>query len=56
MLFLSNISSVIDTMLSGPPFQNHYYSENLVTPGIEPGTCGCAARNFDYYTTEAVLN
>jgi hypothetical protein len=27
------------------PFQTHWYAENLVTPGIEPGTYELAARN-----------
>jgi hypothetical protein len=31
----------------GTPFQTHYFSENLVAPGIEPGTCGTVARNSD---------
>jgi hypothetical protein len=35
-------------------FQTPYFSENLVGPGIECGTCGSAARNSDHYTTEAV--
>jgi hypothetical protein len=26
-------------------FQTHYYPENMVAPGIEPGTCGSVARN-----------
>jgi hypothetical protein len=26
-------------------FQTHYVSENLVVPGIEPGTPGSVARN-----------
>jgi hypothetical protein len=30
------------------PFQTHYYSENLVAPGIEPGTSGSVARNSDH--------
>jgi hypothetical protein len=30
------------------PFQTHYFSENLVAPGIEPETSGSIARNFDY--------
>jgi hypothetical protein len=29
------------------PFQNHYFSENLVVSGIEPATSGSAARNSD---------
>jgi hypothetical protein len=29
-------------------FQNNYFSENLVSPGIEPGTSESAARNSDY--------
>jgi hypothetical protein len=32
-----------------------HYSENLIAPGIEPGTSGSVARNSDHYTTEAVL-
>jgi hypothetical protein len=35
-------------------FQTHYFSENLVTPGIDRGTSGSVARNSDYQTTEAV--
>jgi hypothetical protein len=27
------------------PFQTHYFSENLVAPGIEPGTSVSVARN-----------
>jgi hypothetical protein len=27
------------------PFQTHYFSENLVLPGIEHGTTGTVARN-----------
>jgi hypothetical protein len=30
------------------PFQTHYFSENLVAPGIEPGTSGYVARNSDH--------
>jgi hypothetical protein len=37
-------------------FQTHYFSENLVAPGIEPGTYGSVARNSDHKTTEAVQN
>jgi hypothetical protein len=29
------------------PFQTHYFSENLVAPGIEPGTSGSVAKNSD---------
>jgi dimeric dUTPase (all-alpha-NTP-PPase superfamily) len=36
------------------PFQTHRYSENLVALGIEPGTTKTVARNFDYWTSEAV--
>jgi hypothetical protein len=28
------------------PFQTHYFSENLVAPGIEPGISGSVARNW----------
>jgi hypothetical protein len=27
------------------PFQTHYFSENLIVLGIEPGTSGSVARN-----------
>jgi hypothetical protein len=27
------------------PFQTHYFSENLIAPGIKPGTSGFVARN-----------
>jgi hypothetical protein len=30
------------------PFQSHYFSENLVVPGIEPGTFGFLARNYEH--------
>jgi hypothetical protein len=30
------------------PFQTHYFSENLVVPGIEPGTSGSVGRNSDH--------
>jgi hypothetical protein len=29
-------------------FQTHYYSENLVALGIEPGKSGTATRNSDH--------
>jgi hypothetical protein len=29
-------------------FQTHYFSENLVAPGIEPGTPECVARNSNH--------
>jgi hypothetical protein len=37
-------------------FQAHYFSENLVVPGIEPGTSGFAARISDDQTIEAVCH
>jgi hypothetical protein len=30
------------------PFQTHYFSENLVAPGIEPRIFVSVARNSDY--------
>jgi hypothetical protein len=30
------------------PFQNHYFLENLVAPGIETGTSGSVARSSDH--------
>jgi hypothetical protein len=38
------------------PFQTRYLSENLVAPGIKPGTSGSVATNSDRYTTEAVTS
>jgi hypothetical protein len=29
------------------PFQTHYFSENLVVQGMEPGISGSVARNSD---------
>jgi hypothetical protein len=52
LLFHSSSSSVILARLSGPaewtPFQTHYFSENLVAPGVKPGTSGSVARNSDH--------
>jgi hypothetical protein len=36
------------------PSHTHYFSENLVAPGIEPESSGSVARNCDHKTTEAV--
>jgi hypothetical protein len=36
------------TMAEWTPFQIHCYAENLVEPGIEPGTSELAARNSDH--------
>jgi hypothetical protein len=38
------------------PFQIHCLSENLVAPGIEPGTFESVARNSEHQTTEAANN
>jgi hypothetical protein len=38
--FSSSSSSCILTRAEWTPFQTHCYSENLVAPGIEPGTSG----------------
>jgi hypothetical protein len=35
--FIGRSSSIVLTRLDGPPFQTHYFSENLVAPGIELG-------------------
>jgi hypothetical protein len=42
--FLSSSSSFILTRAEWTLFQTHCYSENLVAPGIEPGTSEIAAR------------
>jgi hypothetical protein len=46
--FFSSSSSFILTRAVWTPFQTHCYSENLVAPGIEPGTSGLSARNSDH--------
>jgi hypothetical protein len=51
LLFHSSSSSVITHEAEWTPFQNHYFSENLVVPGIESGS---VARNSDHKTIEAV--
>jgi hypothetical protein len=38
------------------PFQTHYFSENLVAPGIEPGASVSVARNSDHKTTNCSSN
>jgi hypothetical protein len=55
LFFHSSSSSIIFTRLSGP-VPTHYFSENLVALGIEPGLCGSVARNSDHRTTEAVIH
>jgi hypothetical protein len=46
--FLSSNSTFILTRATWTPFHTHCYSENLVEPGIEPGTSGIAGRNSDH--------
>jgi hypothetical protein len=45
-------SSFILTRAEWTPFQTHCYSENLVAPGIGPGTSVLAARNSDNYVNK----
>jgi hypothetical protein len=44
--FLSSISSFILTRAEWTLFQTHCYSENLIAPGIEPGTSGLRKQNY----------
>jgi hypothetical protein len=46
--FLSSSSSFMLMRAEWTPSQTHCYSENLVAPGIEPGTSELAARNSDH--------
>jgi hypothetical protein len=46
--FLSSSSSFVLTRAEWTQFQTHCYAENLVAPGIEPGTSGFASRNSDH--------
>jgi hypothetical protein len=50
--FLSSSSSFILTRAEWAPFQIHCYTENLIAPGIEPGTSVLAVWNSDHLTTE----
>jgi hypothetical protein len=47
LLFHSSSSSFPLTRAEWTPFQTHCYAENLVSPEIELGTSGSAARNSD---------
>jgi hypothetical protein len=53
--FHSMSSSGIITRLNGPRSRPTYFSENVVAPGIKPGTSGSLARNSDHQTKEAVI-
>jgi hypothetical protein len=48
LLFLPSSTSVVLNEAEWTTFQTHYFSENLVAPGIEPGTSGSVARNSDH--------
>jgi hypothetical protein len=54
LLFHWSSSSVILTRMSRPRSRSHYFSENVVASGIEPGISGSVASNSEHYTTEAV--
>jgi hypothetical protein len=53
-IFINLLLSFL-TRLSGPNFQSLYFLENLVVPGIEPGTSLFVARNSGNKTTDLVL-
>jgi hypothetical protein len=36
------------------PVPAHYFSDNLVSQGTEPGTTGSVARNSDHQTRESL--
>jgi hypothetical protein len=56
LLFLPSSSSIVFTSeAEWTQFQTHL-SENLVVPGIEPGTAGSVARTSDHQTTEVVTH
>jgi hypothetical protein len=51
LIFHSSSFSIILTSArktEWTPFQTHYFSENLVAPGIEPGFSGSVAKNSDH--------
>jgi hypothetical protein len=45
LLYLPSSSSNCTLEAEWTPFQTHYFSENVVLPGIEPRTSGSLARN-----------
>jgi hypothetical protein len=53
-VFYTGVAISLKELLNYPheaewtPFQTHYFSENLVASGIEPGTSGSVARNSDH--------
>jgi hypothetical protein len=48
LLFLPSSPSIVLMKAEWTPFQTHYFSENLVVPGIEPRTSGSVAMNSDH--------
>jgi hypothetical protein len=46
LLNLSSSSVILEAEWT--PFQTHYFSENLVAPGIESRISGSVARNSDH--------
>jgi hypothetical protein len=46
--FLSSTSSFIYSRRSGPRSRHTAYAVNLEEQGIEPGTCGSAAKKSDH--------
>jgi hypothetical protein len=47
LLFLQS-SSYCTHEAEWTPFRTHYLSENLIAPGMEPGTSGSVAKNSDH--------
>jgi hypothetical protein len=45
--FISQAAPQLSCEVEWTSFQTHYYSENLLALGIEPGTSGAVARNSD---------
>jgi hypothetical protein len=48
LLFNSSSSFSYPHEAEWTPFQTHYFSENPVVPGMEPGSSGYVARNSDH--------
>jgi hypothetical protein len=56
LFFLSSSSSLILTKTECTQFHSHYFSKNLVVPGIEPGISGSVAKKSDHSLLSKLMN
>jgi hypothetical protein len=46
--FFFQVSPQLSSEVEWTPFKTHYWSGNLIVPGIKPVTSGSVARNSDH--------